>query len=390
MMRDTPLTRLVQCGQSIWLDGITRPTLLSGELISLVQEDGVSGVSLNAAALEGAVAGGRDYDGAIADLARQGLGAAEICETLATQDARLVADLLHPLYERLDGRDGYVSLGLSPHLAYDGTGTLMEARRLWELVDRPNLMVAIPGTCQGVAVLRELVREGINVNLTLIFGVPRYLAAAEAYLDGLSQRAARGLPLAGVASVASLFMGRIDATADAMLSRLARQESAPGKAAEALKGKIAIACAKACLSASRKLHSEDRYLALAGRGARPQRLLWSVAGARGHVSDELHYVEALIGPGTVTGMTRETLALYRERANPASRVDDAPQEALAVLERVHGLGVDLAALAQRLEEEGVERLGRPYDSLMRCIELKRLAALGFAVKGFAIQEGSRE
>jgi len=374
-MRDTPLTRLVQSGQSIWLDGISRPMLVSGELISLIQEDGVSGVTSNPALFERAVAGGGEYDGAITALARQGVSAVGIYEALVTDDVRLVADLLHPLYDRLDGRDGFVSLELSPHLAHDSAGLLMEARRLWERVDRPNLLVKVPGTWEGVAAVRQLVREGVNVDVTLVFGIPRYRAVVEAYLDGLSERAAHGLPLDRVASVASLFLGRIDLMVDPLLARLSQGEGAKGRMAAALKGEVAIACAKAFVGVHREIHSDDRYQALTAHGARPQRLVWVSTGAREHSRGDVTYPEALIGPGTVDAMPLETLATYRDHGMPGNRLDNGLQEAVALLGRLHELGVDLNHLAQQLEDEGVERFARPHDSLIRNIELKRIAAI---------------
>lgn len=388
-MRETPLTRLVQCGQSIWLDYVSRPMFLSGGLISLIQEDGVSGVATNPAVFERAVAGG-EYDQAIAALAQQGLTPGEIHESLVSDDARVIADLLHPLYERVDGRDGYVSVGLSPHLAHDSAGTLIEARRLWELVNRPNLMITVPATWEGVAAVRQLVREGINVNVTLIFGVARYRAVAEAYLDGLSERAARGLPLARVASVASLFLSRIDNAVDPVLARIAQGEGIKGIGASSLKGEAAIACAKVCRLVNREIHSDDRYLALAAHGARQQRLLWASMCAWDSTCGELKYPEALIGPGTVTSMTLETLYAYRDYGHPESRLDDSPQDAVAILGLLAGLGIDLDRVAGQLEDEGVERFARPYDSLMRNIELKRVAAIGSSGALLGEQEGKRK
>ena len=374
-MRDNPLTRLVQCGQSIWLDFLSRTMLVSGELVSLIQEDGISGVTSNPAIFEKAIAGSSGYDDAIAALARQGLCAVEIYESLAIEDVRMTADLLRPLYDRLDGKDGFVSLEVSPHLARDSAGTLLDARRLWERVDRPNLLIKVPGTWEGLAAVRQLVREGINVNVTLLFGIPRYRAAAEAYLDGLSERAARGLPLTRVASVASLFLGRIDLLVDPLLAKIAQGGGGGSLLAAALKGQTAIACAKAARGVYRDILEDDRYRALAARGARPQRLLWASTGTRDPSCSDTKYLEALIGPDTVSTLPLDTLAAYRDHGRPANRLDHGLQEALGVLERLYELGIDLNPLTQQLEDEGVERFARPYDSLIRNIELKRLAAI---------------
>lgn len=374
-MRDTPITRLLQCGQSVWLDSISRRMLVSGELVSLIQEDGVSGVGGTTALLERCVAAGSDYDDSIALLARRGLSSPQICETLLVEDVRTAADLLRPVYELAQGSDGFVTLELSPHLAHDASGMLLEARRLWDLVDRPNLFIRIMGSLEGVTALRQLVGEGVNVSVDPVFSAPRYRAVAQAYLDGLSQRAARGLPLERVASVVGLPLGQVDRVLEPLLARLARESAGEMVPAEALKGEVAIALAKMLRGVNREMHVSGRYLALAARGGKPQRLVWVSPSSR-DVSADLSYPEALIGPDTVHIMPLDLLAAYREHGRPASRLDLGIQDALALLEHLRALGVDLDRLAQELEVEGVERLARPYDSLVRNIELKRRGALG--------------
>jgi len=373
-MRDNPLQRAVGFGQSVWLDFLSRALLVSGELVSLIQEDGVSGVTSNPAGLEQAIAGGAGYDDAIAELARRGLGAAEIYQALVLDDIRMTAELLRPLYDRLDGRDGLVSLGVSPHLAYDSVGMLQEARRLWELVDRPNLLIKVPGTWEGLSAIRQLTREGINVNVTLLFGIPRYRAVAEAYLDGLSERAAHGLPMERVTSVAGFFVSRMDLLVDPLLATVAQGEGAPARMAASLRGEMAIACAKVARKIYREMLTEDRYLALAARGARPQRILWASTGAK-DPGCGLRYVEALLGPDTVQSAALETLAAFRDHGSPAPRLDQGVQEALGVLGRLSELGIDLKVVSQQLEDEGVQELVRSFDSMIRSIELKRAAAL---------------
>ena len=374
-MRENSLLRLVGLGQSIWLDFLSRAMLVSGELVSLIQQDGVTGVISNPAGFERAIAGSTEYVAAIADLARQGLSALQIYQRLVVDDARITADLLRPLYDRLDGREGFMSLELSPHLAHDSTGTVLEARRLWERVDRPNLLVKVPGPREGLAAIRQLVREGINVNVTLLFGSKRYQAVAEAYLDGLSDRAARGLPLEHVVSVASFFLSRIDLMVDPLLAKLGQKDGRTGQMAAALQGETAIACAKAVRRLNREILSGDRYLALAARGARPQRLLWVGTGTRDNSYSELKYLEALIGSDTLHAVPLETLALYREHGRPAPRLEQGVQEALRVLERLFELGIDLDRVTRQLEDEGVDKLARPFDSIIRAIELKRALAL---------------
>ncbi|TGU70769.1 transaldolase [Geomonas terrae] len=371
-MRDTPITRLRGCGQSVWLDGIGRSMLLSGELAALVQEDGVSGLASSAASLERLVAAGSDYDASIAFLSRRGLGATHICAALLTEDARLAAELLRPVYELSKGEEGFATLEVSPRLARDAGATVAEARRLWDTADCPNLYISIPGTLEGVAALRQLVREGISVCVTLVFSVPRYRAVADAYLDALAQRAARGLPLECVTSVVELPLMQIDRLLEPLLSSLARGENAERSLAEVLKGKAAIAIAKALRCVNREIHGNDRYRVLAARGGRAQRLVWASSGA-GDL--DLTYSEALVGADTVQLMAPATLAAFREHGASVCRLDDGVQEAIVLLENLCTLGVNLHHLAHELEDEGVERLTRHYDSLLRNIELKRRAAL---------------
>ena len=367
-MKENPLLRLEALGQSIWLDFLSRGVLVSGELVSLIQEDGVTGVTSNPAIFEKAIAQSSDYDDAVRNLARKGLSAPDIYQELVVEDIRMTADLLRPVYDRREGGDGFVSLEVSPHLAHDSAGTIIEARSLWERVDRPNLFIKVPGTWEGIPAIRQLIGEGINVNVTLLFGLPRYRAVAEAYLDGLAERAARGLPLDRVASVASFFLSRIDVLVDPLLEKIPQSA--------ALQGETAIACAKVAREIYREILAGDRYQALAARGARPQRLLWASTGTKNPAYSDVKYVEPLIGPDTVNTAPLETLSAYRDHGNPALRLEEGLPEAKGVLDRLAGLGISLDAVTQQLEDEGVDKFSRPYDSLMAALERKRLQALG--------------
>ena len=373
-MRDNPLLQLADYGQAVWLDYLSRALLVSGRMVSLIQEDGVSGVTSNPAIFEKAIAGSADYDRAIAQLARQGLSAGEIYESLVVDDIRVTADLLRPLYDRLEGSDGFVSLEVSPHLARDSAGTMLEARRLWSRVDRPNLLIKVPGTWEGLSAIRQLIAEGINVNVTLLFGIPRYRAVAEAYLDGLSERAARGLPLERVHSVASFFLSRIDVLVDPQLAKLAKDGGRSGVVAGSLSGEIAIASAKVAYQLYREMSSGERYLALAARGARPQRVLWASTGTKDPSYSDVKYVDALIGPETVDTMPLETLEAYRDHGRPEPRLDRGLQQAMGALTRLSELGIDLQAVTRQLEEEGIAKFSAPFDSLLRAIEAKCAAA----------------
>ncbi|GFO64067.1 transaldolase [Geomonas paludis] len=380
-MRDTPVSRLLQCGQSVWLDGVSRRALLSGELVALIQEDGVSGVGCSTAVLEHAIAAGSDYDADIAHLAQSGLPPLSIYDALLVDDVRAAADLLLPVYQQSGGSDGFVTLELSPHLAHDASAMVLEARRLRDLADRPNVFIKMAGTLEAVAALRQLVSEAVNVRVDPVFSVPRYRAVAEAYLDGLSRRAARGLPLERVASVVGLPLGGIDRVLEPLLSRVALASDSGRVLAGALRGEGGIALAKVLRGVNREMHRDSRFLALAARGGRPQRLAWVCSGAKEAASFDLRYPEALVGPETVQVMSPGVLAAYRERGRPVSRLDLGAQDAQALLEQLCALGIDPDRLAQELEDEGVQRLARPYDSLLRNIELKRSAALAGGREG---------
>lgn len=375
MMRDNPLLRLEALGQSIWLDFLSRRMLISGELVSLIQQDGVSGVTSNPAIFEKAFSEGNEYDGAIAELAGEGLKTGEIYEALVVDDIRMTADLLRPIYERTGGADGFVSLEVSPHLAHDSAGTILEARRLWERVDRPNLFIKVPGTWEGLPAIRQLALEGINVNVTLLFSLPRYRAVVEAYLDGLAERSARGLPLAGVASVASFFLSRIDVIVDPLLEEIAQQGGGRAQQAGQLIGETAIACAKLARAQYREMLVSDRFAALSAQGGKPQRLLWASTGTKNPSFSDVKYLEALIGPDTVNTAPLETLSAYRDHGRPSLTLDQGEQEARQVLQRLGELGIDLAVVSQQLEDEGVQKFIRPFDNLMQALERKRQAAL---------------
>ncbi|GFO54988.1 transaldolase [Geomonas sp. Red276] len=374
-MKGNPLLKLQGFGQSVWLDFLSRGLLVSGELVSLIQQDGVSGVTSNPAIFEKAIAHGSEYDRAITELSREGKSAAEIYETLVVEDIRMTADLLLPLYQRLEGRDGFVSLEVSPLLAHDAEKTIEEARRLWQRVDRPNLFIKVPGTEEGLTAIGELIREGINVNVTLLFGLARYRAVVESYLDGLSARASHSLPLEKVSSVASFFLSRIDVVVDPLLDRLIEEGGRRGEIALSLRGQTAIACAKLARQIYRETLSDDRYLALAGRGARPQRVLWASTGVKDPAFTDVKYVEPLIGPDTINTMPMETLVAYRDHGDPSPRLDQGGAEAMQVLERLPELGIDIDQVTRQLEDEGVEKFRRPFESLAAVLEEKRQAAL---------------
>lgn len=373
-MKETPLLKLKSFGQSIWMDFISRSMLVSGELERLIDEDGVTGVTSNPSIFEKAIGESDDYDDAIRSLAHEGYSVGEIYEELAVEDIRRTADLLRPLYDRMEGKDGFASLEVSPRLARDTAGTMLEARRLWSLVDRPNVLIKVPGTRDGLTVIRQLISEGINVNVTLLFGIPRYKAVVEAYIAGLEERAASGLPLERISSVASFFLSRIDVLVDPLLEKKLQEGGRTADTASMLMGKVAIASAKAAYQFYKEIHNGERFRKLASRGAQPQRVLWASTSTKNPAYSDVKYVEALIGPDTINTVPLETLAAYRDHGNPALRLETDLEEAMRVLKRLSEAGVDLDAVTAQLENEGIEKFVKPFDKLMQTLERKRSPA----------------
>ncbi len=359
-----PLVRLGSLGQSVWLDFIRRGMLESGALGRLIGEDGVRGVTSNPAIFEKAILETDDYREPVRKLLAMRRSPADIYRQLTVEDVRAAADLLRPVYDRLEGTDGFVSLEVSPHLARDTAGTVDEARRLWATVERPNLLVKVPGTREGLPAIRELIAEGVNVNVTLLFSLERYRQVAEAYLLGLEDRVARSRSLERVASVASFFLSRIDVVVDPLLERKSAEGGPAGKLAASLRGHVAVASAKAAYGIYRELQAGERFRRLAVRGARSQRLLWASTGTKNPAYSDVKYVEALIGPETIDTMPLETLEAYRDHGEPAPRLAEGSSEAAGVLARLGELDMDLGAVTRRLEEEGIAKFVKPYDRVM--------------------------
>ncbi len=374
-MNENPLRGLGNLGQGVWMDFISRGMILSGELRQLIEEDGLRGVTSNPSIFDKAIGESGDYDSAIATLAWAGKSVEEMYQDLTVRDIQMAADLLRPVYERLDGRDGFVSLEVSPHLAHDTGGTIAEARRLWNAVNRPNVMIKVPATLEGLPAIRQLVGEGININVTLLFGLPRYGLVADAYITGLETCADRGEPLHHVASVASFFLSRIDVLVDALLEKIYGAGGPDAGRAASLRGQVAIACAKVASEMYQEIFSGERFRALASRQALTQRLLWASTGTKNPEYSDVKYIEPLIGPDTVNTMPLETLMAYRHHGNPAIRLAEGLPEAHSVLTLLRELGIDLDAVTRQLEDEGVEKFIKPYDKLLNTLQEKRSAAL---------------
>ncbi len=358
-----PLVRLGELGQSPWYDFITRDLVTSGELARLIREDGLLGMTTNPTIFEKAIAGTSVYDADVRRLAGTGRSPAEIVEAIAVADVRVACDLFAPVYERTSGRDGLVSIEVSPSLAHDTDGTIREAERLWSAVDRPNAMIKIPGTREGLPAVTHCIAAGINVNVTLLFAVERYREVVAAYEEGLELRAGRRQPVERLASVASFFVSRVDTMVDPMLERLG------GRAAE-LRGTAAIANAARAYGAFRRLLGQPRWTALAARGARPQRPLWASTSTKDPRYPDVHYVEPLIAPDTVNTLPPETFAAYRDHGRPEVRIETELMRADERLAELARLGIDLTEVTARLEAEGVTKFAASYEGLLKGIESK--------------------
>ena len=362
-MADNPLTRLGALGQSIWLDYIRRRLIVGGELRRLIDEDGLRGMTSNPSIFEQAIGETHDYDDDIRAMALEGKGVAEIYEALSAGDVQAAADQFRPVYDENDAGDGYVSLEVNPHLAHDTTGTIEEARRLWAALNRRNVFIKVPATKEGLPAIKQLISEGININVTLLFGLARYREVTDAYIAGLEARAARGQPVNRVASVASFFLSRIDVLLDPLLDKLIAQGRAHANLAKDARGQVAIASAKIAYQMCKEIFGSERFKRLADKGARVQRLLWASTGTKNPSYGDVKYVEALIGPRTVNTVPLETLDAYRDHGDPKVRIEDDIEQANEILRRLPELGIDLARATQQLENEGVEKFNKPFDKL---------------------------
>jgi len=375
MMQENPLLELESLGQSIWMDFIRRGMISSGQLKQLIEEDGLGGVTSNPSIFEKAIAGSHDYDEAIRALALEDKSIDQIYAALTVEDIQRAADLFRPVHDRLNGADGFVSLEVSPYLAHDTAGTIAEARRLWLAVARPNVMIKVPATAEGLPAIQELIGEGINVNITLLFGLPRYRQVAEAYLGGLEILAAKGKSLKSVASVASFFLSRIDVLLDPALEKTMASDNSKAALAGMLHGQVAIDSAKAAYQIYKEIFESERFGKLKAQGARTQRLLWASTSTKNPAYSDLKYVEALIGPETVNTIPLQTLAAYRDHGKPASRLTNEAEKASENLRRLGEVGIDLDAATQQLEDEGVQKFIKAFDLLRSTLKEKRAAAL---------------
>jgi transaldolase len=366
-----PLKELAAQGQSIWLDYIRRSLILSGELKRMVDEDGLKGVTSNPTIFEKAIAGSADYDETLrAMLAKDpNLEVGKLYEPLAIEDIQMAADVLRSVYDATNGDDGYVSLEVSPHLAHDTEATIQEAKRLRAAVNRPNVMIKVPGTREGVPAFEQLIADGVNVNVTLMFSMAHYEAVARAYVNGLERCA----DPAKVASVASFFVSRVDTMVDRALETLATAQPQ----AKTLLGKIAIANSKMVYHRFLQIFHGEGFVALRQRGGRVQRPLWASTGTKNPGYSDVLYVEKLIGAETVNTLPPETLNAFKDHGKvPGETVRDSLDDAAASLGRLKALGINLDAITEKLQQDGVTAFATSFDQLLGALEKKRNAMIG--------------
>ena len=361
------LTELEKLGQSVWFDFIRRSLITSGELQALINK-GIRGITSNPAIFEKAIAGSDDYDDAIMALSKTGSSINEIYESLAIEDIGKAADLLRKIYDASNGKDGYVSLEVNPHLANETAETIAEASRLYETLNRPNVMIKVPATPAGIPAISQLIGSGVNVNVTLIFGLENYKAVAEAYLTGLEKLLSAGptvkggQPVERVASVASFFVSRVDSAVDIAL------EAAD---ADELLGKIAIANSKIAYAEFEKIFSGPRWEKLKNKGARVQRVLWASTGTKNPAYPDTIYVDELIGPDTVNTLPPATVDSFIDHGRVAETLTRGVPEAQQQIAKLAELGIDLNAITQQLQDKGVVAFAKPFDALMQSIAEKR-------------------
>jgi transaldolase len=375
ILAKNPLQQLHDAGQSIWLDYIRRSLITSGELDRLITDDAITGITSNPSIFEKAIGGSSDYDETLTKLIRKdsSKSAPELFEALAVEDIQMACDKLRPVYDRTNGLDGYVSIEVSPHLVHDTKGTIAEAHRLHAEVNRPNVLVKIPGTDEGLPAIEQCLAEGISINITLIFSLDYYAKVANAYLNALEKRVAAGQPVDKVASVASFFVSRVDTLVDKLLDEKIKAASGAEQARLTnLQGKAANANAKLAYQKYLELfHQGERFAALKAKGAMVQRCLWASTSTKNPKYNDVLYVEDLIGSETVNTMPTATIEAFRDHGKVANTLTQGVDEARSVLEQLEKLGISYKAVTDQLEDEGGKLFADAFDGLMKTLDEKR-------------------
>jgi transaldolase len=369
-MASNPLHELHKCGQSVWIDSISRQMLSSGTLQRLIDDDGITGVTANPTIFEKAIAGSNDYDDTIHKFASSGCSPLQIYEELAVEDVGTAADMMRPIYDRAGGKDGFVSIEVSPDIAADTQATIEEARRFWQHLQRPNVLIKVPATPEGIPAIEQLISEGINVNITLIFAVEVYEQVMDAYLKGLEQRAERNESIEHIASVASFFVSRVDTLVDKLLEEKAKEaDESTARELKGLEGKAAIANAKIAYEHFERVFGSERFQRLASRGAQLQRPLWASTSTKNPNYPDTLYVDPLVGPNTVNTMPMETIDAVRDHAHvECGTIRQGVDQAHQVMKDLERLGISMKAVTDQLTEEGVDKFAKSLHSLLDTIK----------------------
>jgi transaldolase len=371
-MTANPLQRLGELGQSVWYDFIRRDLYQGPELKRLIEQDGLRGMTSNPTIFQKAIAESSLYDEDIRKVGDAGKDSAAIFESLAVADVQAAADIFRPVYDATGGDDGFVSIEVGPHLARDTQGTIAEARRLWSSCGRPNVMVKIPGTAEGVPAIRQCLSEGININITLLFSVPRYREVMDAYLGALEDRVRRREKVDRIRSVASFFVSRVDTNVDKKLDALTKAGNAraAGKDPASIRAKLGVANARLAYQAFQEVFAGPRFAALKGEAASLQRPLWASTSTKDPSLPDLYYVEALVAATSVDTMPPETFLAYKDHGDPKIRIADDLPGAQAAFRTLTAVGIDFADVARELEDEGVRKFADSFDALLRTIAQK--------------------
>ncbi len=370
-----PLVEVEKLGQSIWYDNIRRLLIDNGDIAGKIANDDLRGITSNPTIFEKAIAGSTDYNDAMQKSITEGKSVTEIYEALAIEDIQRAADLFKEVYERTNKLDGYVSLEVSPLLARDTDGTVAEAKRLWAALGRPNVCIKIPATPEGIPAIRQAIAAGININVTMIFALENYEEVADAFISGLEDRLAAGLPVDHVASVASVFVSRIDSAIDAQLESKIRHSSDEAEKAEltSLLGKAAIANAKIQYQRFKEIFASDRFAKLKAKGAQVQRPLWASTGTKNAAYSDVLYVDSLIAADTVNTIPPATYTAFRDHGTVALTIETGLDQAKADLAKLAKVGISLEEVCQKLQDDGVKAFADSFDSLMQTIQSKQAA-----------------
>src|SRR5687768_5101339 len=361
-MKHNKLKSIQNLGQSIWLDFFDRKIMNTGKLKKLIEDDGIRGVTANPSIFEKAINSSSDYTKDITMLSKQKGNNEDTFFSLSVKDIKRAADFLKSVYEETNGDDGFVSIEVSPHLAHDTEGTIMQARELWYAINRKNVMIKIPGTAEGLPAIRKCISEGININITLLFGLPRYKQVTDAYISGLEDRIKNNEPIDQIASVASFFLSRIDVLIDPLLEE---------KGLSKMKGEVAIASAKKAYEIYKEVFNSERFKNLEAKGAKRQRVLWASTSSKDPSSSDVKYVEALIGAETINTIPIETLEAFNDHGKAESHLEDDLDKATHLLTQLEEKGININAITQQLEDDGIEKFKKAYDKLLEAIEKQK-------------------